>query len=406
MNKRMKKILIICMALFIVGCASKKPVVKDVRPISHEVSEVESSNSAETLLLATGKGGDVPSATNDAKKAAIWFLLNAGTKPLLKTKAEKRAMNSLEETLYKDVGKYIRNTSELKSKSKTNGGKTTVVKVVVKVDIQMLTDFLVDNEVIQSSEDVADDVGLPAISIVAATSSADADIAKNTLGEYLSDRDYEVSVVEQSGKLSGIANKLSKLSGSSDPAYAWALEAGSEIYVEMKVSLQSGNVSGVDTKKVSVTAKAFETSTARQLGSTTGHSSERSASGYGALTQEATNAVADKLISQIRKKWLKGADKGKWFKVVAFSSESGAKNIDRALYKALKSLPSAKVKRMAAGKTTFQYQVRVKEIENAFDMMEALSGKYKGPGKLTTEMESGTLLVLKAGTGDIEIEFD
>jgi len=404
----MKKLIIfVVVIVFAVGCGKKnvKPEPpKDAYPVSNEVREVESTSSAETLLRATGKGSTVEYAIADAKKAAIWYLLHAGTKPLLKTKDEKRAISFVDEKLYSNPGVYIRDTSDLKSKKKS--GNTTVVEVIVKVDVAMLTDYLVNNDVIKAVDDVADEVGLPAISIVASGNSADADIAKNTLGEYLSDKDYEVNVVEQSGKLSKIVGKLAKLGGNTDPAYAWALEAGSEIYIEVKVNKESGQVAGVTTRKASVTAKAFETSTARQLGSTTGHSSERSASGYDALIQEASNGVADKLISQIRKKWLKEAKKGKWFKLVAFTNAGDADNVDRSLYRALKSLPSAKVKRLAAGKTTFQYQVRVKEIANAFELLDSLSGKYKGPGKLTRALESGSLLVLKAGAGDIKIDFD
>jgi len=402
-----KLVVLLIVAIFVVGCGKKnvKPAPpKDAFPVSHEVREVESTNSSETMLRATGKGSSVEYAIADAKKAAIWYLLHAGTKPLIKTPEEKRAVKNVEEKLYSNLDVYFRYTSDIKSKKKS--GKTVIVDILVKVDVAMLTDYLVNNEVLKSVDDVADEIGLPAISIVAANNSADAAIAKNTLGEYLSDKEYEVNVVEQSGKLSKIVGKLAKLGGNADPAYAWALEAGSEIYIEVKVNKESGMVSGVKTRKASVTAKAFQTSTARQLGSTTGHSSERAASGYDALIQEAANDVADKLISQIRKKWLKEIKKGKWFKVVIFTSSADADNVDRSIYRALKALPSAKVKRLGAGKTTFQYQLRVKEIENAFDLLDSLSAKYKGPGKLTRELESGSLLVIKAGSGDIAIDFD
>ena len=402
-----KLILLIVIAFIAVGCGKKnvKPEPpKDVFPVSHEAREIESVNSAETLIRATGKGSTVEYAIADAKKAAIWYLLNAGTKPLLKTKEEKTAFRLARKKLYSNIDQFIRHTSDLKSKKKS--GKTTIVEIVVKVDVAMLTEFLVDNDVIQSSDTVADEVGLPAISIVSADNSDDAAVAKNTLGEYLADKNYEVNVVEQSGKLSKIVSKLAKLGGNTDPAYAWALEAGSDVYVEVKVNKESGRVAGVTTHKASVTARAFETSTGRQLASTSGYSSERSSAGYDALIQEAANAVADKLISQIRKKWLREAKKGKWYKLVAFTSDKDADKVDRSLYRALKSLPSAKVKRVAAGATTFQYQVRVKDIANAFELLDSLSSKYKGPGKLTRELESGSLLVLKAGTGDIEIDFD
>lgn len=401
-------LLVFLMVAGMAACGGKKAVKPqaptDVRPVSHQVQEVESTNSAESIFRATGKGSTVEYAIADARKAAIWFLLNAGTKPLLKTAEEKSAMKNIEETLYKDVDIYVRHTSDLKSKRKV--GDMTEVEVVVKIDIQMLTDFLVENEVIKANEDVVEGVGLPSISIVASENSEDSDIAKATIGEYLTDKNYEVKVVDQTGKLNDIVGKLAKLSGNVDPAYAWALEAGSDVFVQVKVSTQRGSVSGVDTKKASVTAIAYETATARQLGSTTGHSSERAASGYDALIQEAANAVSDKLISQIRKAWLKESEKGKTFKLVAFSNDAEGSAVDSALYKALKSMTTSPVKRVAAGKSSFQYETRIKDVANSFEFMESLSGKYKGPGKITREMESGTMLVVKAGSGNIEIEIE
>lgn len=404
-----KLAVLLMIGLLFAGCGGKKgvkpPPPSDPRPVSHQVTEVESTSSAETLLRATGKGAIVEYAIADAQKAALWFLLFAGTKPLLKSQDEKRAFNNVEEKLYRDVDKYIRHTSELKSKKKV--GKTTEVEVVVKIDVAMLKEFLVDNGVIQAMEDVVEEVGMPSISMIAAESGADSDIARNVLGEYFTDRNFEVNVVEQSGKLSGIINKLATLSGNTDPSYAWALEAGTDVYVEVKVNKEKGQVSGVATKKASVTAKAFETSTGRQLGASTGNSSERAASGYDALIQEAANAVADKLVSQIRKKWMKEAEKGKTFKVVAFTTESQGSQVDSALYKALKSMAvKGLVKRVGAGKSTFEYQMRFTDIKNAFDLLEALKDRYTGPGKITREMESGTMLVVKAGSGDIDIQFD
>lgn len=403
-----KLVIIALLGAFAVGCGGKKAVKKapaDPGPKSHMVTEVESTSSAETLLRAKGKGKSVKAAIEDAKKASLWFLLHAGTKPFLKNSAEKEAFGSIRKDLYTNYDKYFRHVSDLKSKKKV--GNMTEVEIVVRIDVAMFKDYLVSQNVIKAMEDVAEEVGMPSIALIAASNSQDVDLARNVIGEYLTDRDFEVSVVEQTRKTSGLVNKLAKLSGNTDPAYVWALEAGTDIYVEVKVNKEKGKVSGVATKKASVTARAFETATGIQLASSTGNSSERAASGHDGLIQEAGNAVADKLISQIRKKWLKEIKKGKAFKVIAFSDEEQGAQVDRAVYKALISMSAnKKVKRIAAGKSSFEYQVKLKDINNAFDLLEALKDRYSGPGELTREMESGTMLVVKAGSGDFDIQFD
>lgn len=77
-----------------------------------------------------------------------------------------------------------------------------------------------------------------------------------------------------------------------------------------------------------------------------------------------------------------------------------------AMYDALRSLPSALIKRLTAESTTFQYQVRVKVITDSRDFLSKLSAKHKGPSKITRQLESGSLLVVKAGSGNINIDFN
>ncbi|MDH5544948.1 MAG: DUF6175 family protein [Gammaproteobacteria bacterium] len=394
--------LLILLVAMLAACGGKKVVKSDdPLPQSRQVTEVESTSSAETLVRATGKAGSVEDAIVDAQRAALWFLLHAGSKPVLKTAAEKQAFAAIERDFYSAHSQFVRYTSDLKSKQKN--GNTVSVDVLVRIDMNMLREHLVSNNVIKSTTDMLAEAGLPSISIVAAETTDDTDLARNVLGEYLTDRNYEVNVVSQSGKLSAVVNKLARLGGNTDPSYNWALEAGSDVYIEVKVNTEKGKVSGVDTRKASVTAKAFETSTGIQLGSSTGNSSERAASGFDALIQEAANAVADKLISQIRKKWSGGT---KAFKLVVFTTEDQGDRVDQSIYKALKLLSKQPVKRVAAGKSTFDYVVRTEGLANAFEFMMALQQRYGGPGTITREMENGALLVVRAGAGDVDIQFD
>ena len=229
------------------GCGGKGVKPTSQLPLSREAQEVESTSTSESLIRAAGRGTDVQSAIHDAKKAAIWYLLYSGSgKPLLKSKDERQNFAFQEQQFFKNISSYIRHTSDLKSKRKM--ADETIVEVVVRVDRMMLIQYLEDQAVITSMDDLADVTGLPFISVVTTDQTIGIDLAKGVIGEYLTDRDFKVTVVDQSGIINHKINKISQISGTVDPAHTWALESGSDIHIDIKIKQETGRVSGVSTK--------------------------------------------------------------------------------------------------------------------------------------------------------------
>ncbi|WP_297445682.1 hypothetical protein, partial [Desulfurobacterium sp.] len=78
-----KKVTLLLVGLLLsTSCASTGKQLcrmsNTVEPLSREAQFVESSSTAEYIILATGKGCTVDQARNDARKAAIWFVLFGG----------------------------------------------------------------------------------------------------------------------------------------------------------------------------------------------------------------------------------------------------------------------------------------------------------------------------------------
>ena len=386
----------------VLACGGMGPALTSSPPLSRQVTFVESTTTGETMLRASGRGRSVQGALVDARKAAMWFVLNAGDRPLLASAADKGRAARIEPDLYRDAGQFVRYESRLMSKRRIGG--QTHVQVVVRLDVAAIKARLAAAGVVASVAQVSEQVGLPSIAVVGSRARGAAAVAVTTLQEYLQDRGFEVFMLDPNGTQDRGIAAIAALEGIVDPAYALALGSKADIYVKVQVSDGAGNRSGVATRTASVIVTAHETASGRLLGSTTGHSAERVVAGLDAITQEATNDAADKVTAQINKAWKTQLGRGRPFKVVAMTDGPAGEDFDRALYEALKGMSKRPVKRLGAGSNLSSYLVYIREMANAYELFGVLRRKWRGPGSLSRVRDVGGLLVVKGGDGGVEIE--
>ena len=397
MEEKMRKFLVLTLvlALCLAGCSNKCDFKKQQTPALYEATFVESSGTGEMMIKATGIGCSVEEALEEAKKTAVWFVLEGGDKPILKTQAEKTRAYGLEMQMYANPVKYIRWISDIKSKKK-EGGKTKVT-YLFKIDVAMIQQELAAAEIITSTEDLGESMGLPTVSVFADKGGDFAKTAVSALQEYFQDNSFEVYKAAQGDTVNKIVAKMAALEGAeTDPMHDMALSLGTDVYAKVNYS-GSGS-------KASVAVEVFETASGKMLGTTTGFSAERRVSDANALVQEAVNDAGAKVVSQIRKEWMEMVKKGKPFKVAVLSNSSDGAAVDEAVYGALKGLSSRPIKRQAGGKSTFTYIVYVKDMPNAYELFQAVKKAYSGPGQLEKVSDAGSFLVIKAaGNGEIEL---
>ena len=60
---------------------------KNPTPAIYEASFVESSGTSEVMVKASGVGCSMDEAAKEAKKTAVWFVLESGEQPILKSDA-------------------------------------------------------------------------------------------------------------------------------------------------------------------------------------------------------------------------------------------------------------------------------------------------------------------------------
>ena len=403
--KRMVITLTIAIAVIFSSCGSAPVCNANTQPApaSYEASFVESSGTGEMMIKATGIGCTMEEATVEAKKTAIWFVLEGGDKPILKSPAEKTKAVGLAQQMYANTAKYIRYQSEVKGKAKQ--GDKTKLTYLFKVDVAMIKEELVSNEIIASEDEIGEQIGMPTISVFADKGGDYAKTAVAVIQEYFTDNSFEVYKAEQGDKVNNLVSKLSTLEGAeTDPMHDMALSLGSDIYAKINYS---GGAGSMGTAKASVVVEVYETASGKMLGSTTGYSAERKVTDPNALVQEATNDASAKILSQIKKEWMEMAKKGKPFKITVLSNSTDGTGVDEAVYGALKKMSQRPIKRLAGGKSTFSYIVYIKDVPNAFELFQSLKGTYSGPGKLEKVSDTGSFLVFKAASsGNIELTIE
>jgi len=403
--KKMLVCLTVVISMLFASCGSAPVCNANTQPTpaSYEASFVESSGTGEMMIKATGLGCTMEEATNEAKKTAIWFVLEGGDKPILKSPAEKTKAVGLAQQMYANTAKYIRWTSDIKGKSKQ--GDKTKLTYLIKVDVAMIKEELTSNEIIAAEEDLGEQIGMPTISVFADKGGDYAKTSVVVLQEYFQDSSFEVYKASQGDKVNNLVSKISTLEGAdTDPMHDMALSLGSDIYAKVNYS---GGAGSMGTAKASVVVEVYETASGKMLGSTTGYSAERRVTDPNALVQEATNDASAKILSQIKKEWMKMVKKGKPFKVTVLSNSTDGAGVDEAVYGLLKNMSPRPIKRQGGGKSTFSYIVYLKDVPNAYELFMSLKGKYNGPGALEKVSDTGSFLVFKAtSTGEIELTIE
>ncbi|MCS6988543.1 MAG: DUF6175 family protein [Chloroherpetonaceae bacterium] len=294
-------------------------------PQSREVVFVETFSASEVALKAKGIGKEVDDAENDARKAAIYYVLYGGTDALLQTDEEKANFKRIENEFFDlaNVNRYITFFgNEMLSRVRLRDG--VKIEKFVRVDKEKLAQDLAKRGVIAARADLAEAVGNPVIMVLPEVPKGqspiealqnDSELKKGAevIESYLSARKYNVEVPEQRQVLADLVEAQSSLSNiETDIVYQLALTIGADIYITYTVQIEKGKFGN----KASVGCRAFETTTGRLLGAETGYSPERPSTATAALIEEAMNSAIDKTLARLDAYWKQDLERGQQYKLI------------------------------------------------------------------------------------------
>jgi len=293
-------------------------------PVSREASLVEQYSLSEVSLNATGFGKKVENARDDLKKAAVWFTLYNGTDPLLNSDQAKTAFEAISESFFSDAAKYITfESTKVNSSIKAKMGGVQGFKVTknVRVNQAAIRSELESKGVILSKDALAEKIGgLPFLMVIPETPQGQTPLdvyntnplarqAAGVIESYLTARKYDIIVPRAQEQLNDLASIQMELKGAEqDIAYQLSLALGSDVYITFSGS--------VENNKANVVIKAYETTTARLLGSETGYSQARPGASAQSLVEEAINGAIANVIARITSYWQDDIKRGTQYKLI------------------------------------------------------------------------------------------
>lgn len=312
-------------------------------PVSREGTIVETISSAEVMVEATGiyygegrsdrakrrdvENQGVSKALIDARRAALYTVLFGGTDPMLsgsqeRTDFERRADRFLSEEAMK---KYITwEDPQFQSRVRIEGGTGIRVAKNFRINKENLYRDLVEAGITMAREDLVAKVGNPIIMVIPDSEEGQNPVdllsenremrqAATVIQSYLTARGYDVVVPEQQAALSDLAAAQTMVEGRQrDYAYELALSIGSDVYITFSGSVDDA---AYGTQRYAMSINAFETTTARLLGSETGYSQGRRGEIMVSL-EEAVNAAIDNVLNRIMNYWRNDLERGVQYKLI------------------------------------------------------------------------------------------
>ncbi|NQU05482.1 MAG: hypothetical protein HQ568_05255, partial [Calditrichaeota bacterium] len=335
--------LTIVTSLFLLTLASDTEATN--LPRSKEGTLIESVSPTEVMVQAGGIGywkkGDSKkkdiektlskTANEDARKAAVYFILFGGTDPLLSNDNERKSFEPYQEAFFElnNISKYIawegdELVSRVKKAIKKNKEYELHIQKVFKVNKQLISDYLNGINILPSRETLTEELGMPMIMVIPAVKKGENPIdmlmsnpnlshGAKVIESYLTARQYDVVVPEQQVDLSTLTSAQQSLKDvEEDYSYQLALSIGSDVYITYEVTISDDKY---NTKKASASVRAYETTTARLLGTETGYSPSANTADM-VLIENAINDAIDKVLSRITDYWKADMIRGVQYKLI------------------------------------------------------------------------------------------
>lgn len=312
-------------------------------PESREATFIEANGSAEVLVRAKGIGGasglfgfkedeSLKLAEMDARKSAVFFVLfgGAGLDGLLKSDEDKSKFQPYQNEFFANdnVTKFISwEATGFESRVKMAGGEKLKVEKQFRINVKAIKDLLIQRGIVTSSQEVAEEIGLPTLMALPAVKPGESPLdmlqkdpllkqGAATIESYLTAKKYNVIAPEQAEQIYQQQKAQMTLKGAEDDmSYAIALSVGSDVYITYTINMENRRVGSSDVHKASVSVRAYETTTARLLGTETGYSDESAAPPAALIEAAITNAL-NNVISRINAYWTDDMKNGVQYKVI------------------------------------------------------------------------------------------
>jgi len=385
LKKAMAVFGVLALSLAAFACGGGNKEVKSDEPevlLPGEV--VESIDANIDMVRCQGKGADQPAAITQARKACLeWYIVEK----LAQTQDQRNAYRAKQADIFKNLDRYVKIPETGARDGKGEGVKSTkriddytVLAVInTKVFVSQLRGDLVSIGVITSKDDMLDAVGRPTLMLFPSPASKGSKYrgqVEADVNSYLTKARWEVLSTTGQEDLNKMVDALGETMGAEeDEAAKIAMAVGANIYIKWEAKKETAP----DEVFYSVGLEAYETTTARKLGSQRANSARHSTWAAGeelkAIISAATDAMGQ-LLPQITGYWSEDAQKGNKFYVVF---KNPPKNTHLKMNGVLKKTCTySSLDRQTAGEVVFRVQCKLDNIELQTAIDEGVTAQLGG----------------------------
>lgn len=385
---------------------AKKPAMA-AKPVGNEAAFAESFSPVEVTIKATGLGNEPELAEADIPRVAIQFVLFKWSDKLVNTDDENRRIQPVLDEIYSNPKRFVTWMADRVTSTRRLPDDRYEVTRMIRINKGELTDFLVKKNVLSSRQDLAKSAGNPMIMVIpdAPKGKSPLDVfdanplaqqCAGAIESYLTQRQYEVVSPRGQEQLGQQVQMIASIkSPDEDQSYQIALATGADVYI----TFAGETASTAGGRKASLVVKAFETSTARLLGTETGYSQTRSNATDGVLVEEATNDAIDKVLQRVNNYWKTDADRGIQYKVIVrFNGNFGAdrkQDLSDALEELMeKEFPEHKVNISTDKTEDYQVWASKEQVAGTSAISRTFRKKLEMPGVKVREILRNRKLVL------------
>jgi len=282
--------------------------------------------------IGSGKKRDqqTNAALLDAKRAACWYML-FGPEGILITSEQRDTFTQVAREFYdaKTVSQFISSISEIKDRVTIDKKKKKIkVRVIININRSLIVTWLEEHGIDVLIKSRAFIMVLPWVAkggnpLEALAKSNDNRQAATAIQNHFPSERYEVKLPEAELSIQDAVKATDIIEDNPDDLmYRVALSQGADIYVTFEIKWEHSTAAGQRTIKATARINAYETSTAKLLGSQTGYSQNYPAStSKTAIIEEAMTAAITDVKNRIQKYWFDVEKNGAPFRVVVTISE-------------------------------------------------------------------------------------
>lgn len=379
------------------------------------VGVYESSEKRKRKRKKDVKKSGVEKAVFDAKKAAVYYIIFNGTDPLVSRADEILRFNKIASSFFtkENIDNMVVYTkSQPKTITSLKNGEAIKVYIELKVNYAYIRQYLEEKLIIFSNQELNEELGYPQIMVIPARSSKKTPLeilktdkmaqhAAGVIESFLTSKQYEVIVPTQIENLNELTKSIQVVKSiNNDPIYNLALQIGSDVYLDYSIGQSK---SAYDTDQISITIKAYETTTGRLLATETGYSEPRVGEEFVSIEEAVVGAIVN-ISQRIAKYWEEDLYKGVQYKIITSIdtkniSEEKLEEIQDDLFESFENSSKTIKENVATNKTIdVSLWCDHNEIKNSRQLYRVLKSEFNSKQnvmRLTVVNRNRKLLVLE-----------